>query len=226
MDPASIAAIAGPAITAIGGLTAPDNPSPKEQAYGSLKGAFKAADEAGLHRLAVAGSPAGYSPAPSAAAEGIMAAGQQLSNSAIQASANKIPKKQQELIDAQIEETRSRTILNQANSRRALSGPQPGLGQAQQPILKALDLLASGGPRKISREPQRDQPARQTVTLGDKTAVGPNAEAFEIGLSELIAGALIYGPQWAYKGIRDAERPRRTRNSSNQDLRNPANRGQ
>lgn len=195
----------GPVTTALGGLLGPKNPSPKQQAYGSLKGAFKAADEAGIHRLAVAGSPAGYSPAPSSAAEGIMAAGQQISNQVGS-------KKEGQLIDAQIEEARSRTMLNQANTRRALMGPQPNLGQVStraQNIVDsdrtAFDNTATGRNRRVVVDPERDLPATQTVTLGNMTGRGLNPEAFEIGLSELIAGAMIYGPQWAADAARQRQ---------------------
>lgn len=160
------------------------------QAYDQLMGAFKAADDAGIHRLAVAGSPAGYSPAPSNAAEGLMAAGRALGNGP--------SKKEEQLLDAQIAETRSRTMLNEANYKRALSGPQAGLGGARNidPLAAALDAAAGGGPRGVRNEPEPNLPARQKVTLGNNDAVGPNPEAFEIGISELVAGGLIYGPQW------------------------------
>jgi hypothetical protein len=165
-------------------------PGPGGQAYQQLMGAAKAADKLGLHRLTVAGSPAGYSPAPMSQAEGLMAAGRGLRD--------RPSAKENDLLDAQIEEARSRTILNQANARRAMLGPQPGLGQASNRMVEAFDRLASGGERAVSGEPERDQPATQTVTLGSSTARGPNPEAFEVGISELLAGALIYGPQWAY----------------------------
>lgn len=180
------------------GLFGGKAPSPSQQAYGQLKGAFRAADEFGLHRLAVAGSPAGYTPVPSQAAEGLMAAGGALRSYSEGKETGRLRRKEEELIDAQIEEARSRTILNNANARRAFAGPQPGLGGAATRMGVAFDRLANGGDRAISREPERDMPASQTVTAGSQTARGPNPEAFEVGLSELIAGALIYGPQWLY----------------------------
>lgn len=96
-------------------------PGPAAQSYQSLKGAFRAADEAGLHRSLVAGSPAGYSPAPMSQAQGLLNAGSMLR-------AGRPSQLEKELVNAQIEEARSRTILNNANTRRALMGPQPGLG--------------------------------------------------------------------------------------------------
>lgn len=98
--------------------------------------------------------------------------------------------KQMELIDAEIMEARSRTLLNQANVKRLL-GPSPAVSGAA----GGLETLDN---RPVKMDPARNLAARQQVTLGDSTATGLNPEAFEIGLSELVAGGLIYGPQWAY----------------------------
>lgn len=165
-----------------------------------LVGAFQAADKYGLHRLAVAGSPAGYSPAPTVTRRGFAEAGQAIRDYGLHRENKAMAAKEKELIDAQIEETRSRTMLNNANSRRAFIGPQPGLGDITSRLGEAFDRLSNGGSRTIRREPEADLPATSTVTLGPVSGRGPNAEAFEIGLSELIAGALIYGPQWLAKG--------------------------
>lgn len=175
-----------------------DGPNPNQQAYGQLKGAFRAADEAGLHRLAVAGSPAGYSPVPSQAADGLMQAGQ-----ALRSQSN--AKKEAELLDAQIEEARSRTALNNANAKRAFLGPQPGLGgftgsRISDIVSAHRDRL--GGPRGVKVEPERDVPLTGSVGMGDTTVVSPSEDAFSVGLDELIAGALIYGPQWLTAQIR------------------------
>lgn len=205
----------GSILSGIGGLFGRKRgPSPSEQAYGQLQGAFKAADEAGLHRLAVAGSPAGYSPAPQHDGEGVMALGNAVREYAQDRTDKKTRQKQDALIDAQIEEARSRTILNQANARRAVSGPQPGLGQASNPVQEAFDRLSNDGSRRINREPERDQPATQTVTLGRFTGRGPNPEAFEVGLSELAAGVLMYGPQYAAEWAREMGEPAAENNRS------------
>lgn len=172
----------------------PKTYSPSEQAYGQLMGAFKAADKAGLHRLTVAGSPSGYSPVPQNESQGLLQAGQALRSMGDR-------KKENELIDAQIEEARSRTILNTANAKRAMSGPQPGLGGPTVGIKDALDRAPDGSRRGVRVEPEPQLPARQKVTFGEHTSVGPNPEAFEIGLSELIAGILMHGPQWLYSGL-------------------------
>lgn len=175
------------------------NLSPKDQAYGSLMGAFKAADQAGLHRLSVAGSPAGYSPAPMSEAQGLMNAGAMLRD--------RPSKKENELVDAQIQEARSRTMLNQANTRRALAGPQPGLGQDNPLPGKNHDGAPNpNGDRGTRVEPFPDLPATQEVQLGPFKGVGPNPEAFEVGLSEFLTGVLLYGPQWAKQALDDFSR--------------------
>ena len=149
-----------------------------------------------------------------------MAAGQQIAAS----SGNK---KQGQLIDAQIEEARSRTMLNNANTKRALVGPQPNLGGPS--VLtsrpEAFDRTAEGGPRPVVVEPGRDVPATQQVTIGNRTGRGLNPDAFEVGISELIAGMLQYGPQWLFGAADDfgqSRTPQRSRN--NRNLRNPQNR--
>lgn len=192
-------------------------PGPGAQAYQQLMGVARAADELGLHRLTVAGSPAGYSPAPMSQAEGLMAAGQSLR-------AGRLSPKENELIDAQIEEARSRTILNQANARRAFIGPQPGLGQVNAFGGEAFDRLANGGDRSVSREPERDQPATQTVTFRDFTGRGPNPEAFEVGVSELLAGALVYGPQWLAEAISNVDAAGKPRPNRGRSTARPQNR--
>lgn len=173
-------------------------PGPGQQSYAQLMGAAKAADELGLHRSLVAGSPAGYSPAPMSQAQGLLNAGSALRQ-------GRPSPKENELLDAQIEEARSRTILNNANAVRAFHGPQPGIGGNTTALGRAFDRLANGGERGIRREPEPDMPATQTVTLGDRTARGPNPEAFEVGMSELIAGGLIYGSQWMIEELRRLE---------------------
>lgn len=181
----------GVATTALSGILGkPKTYSPSGQSYGQLMGAFRAADEAGLHRLAVAGSPAGYSPAPASAADGLMAAGQMIGQGNT--------RKQEQLLDAQIEEARSRTILNEANARRALAGPQPGLGGASTALMDMLSAHQDrgGGDRRVEVRPDVDAPLTGTTNAGDVTMVAPSEDAFSVGLDELIAGALIYGPQW------------------------------
>lgn len=188
----------GTLLSGVGGLfgATRKREKPRDTALEQLRGAFTAADEAGLHRLAVAGSPAGYSPAPSYAAEGLMNAGQAIARYGEYREGRKLARKNEELVDAQIAEVRSRTVLNEANARRALMVPQPGLGGAMPAIARAFDNTARGKERPVSIEPERDMPATQTVTFGDQTGRGLNPEAFEVGISELLTGLAIYGPQW------------------------------
>lgn len=160
-------------------------PGPKGQSYESLMGAFKAADEAGLHRLSVAGSPAGYSPAPMSGAEGLMAAGQALRAPS---------KKQDDLLDAQIEEARSRTFLNQANARRAMTGPQPGIGQGLTRVLEGIER----GLRVLPRE--NEAFFRDVGRVDDPMKAITNP----VDLSEIVGSMLWYGPQGAYKKFNEA----------------------
>lgn len=193
--------------------------------YGKIRSAelakYDAAAERGLHPLAVAGSPSGYTPAPATAAQTAIDAGQAIASLGDR-------KRQNALIDAQIEEARSRTVLNQANTRRALLGPQPGIGQGAGPgqrilnMLEAMDSAPSGGERGVRVEPEPDMPARQRVWFGDQDAVGPNPEAFEVGVSELVAGLMIYGPQWLAGVIRDLPKPEVNERPSREEARRGA----
>lgn len=178
---------------------------PGRTAYAQLMGAAKAADELGLHRSLVAGSPAGYSPAPMSQAEGALMAGQQLRQGGRD-------KKADELIDAQIEEARSRTVLNQANARRALSGPQPGLGGVGGFASRVLNELSrhqggDGGPRRIEVLPEDDKPLTDTVVAGGVPMRGLRDP---IDVSEIIGSLLWYGPQYI-TGIRPEQAPKEDR---------------
>lgn len=179
-------------------------PSAAEQSYGSLMGAFKAADEAGLHRLAVAGSPAGYSPAPMSEAQGIMDAGSRLREASLPKGPSQA--KQNELIDAQIAEARSRTVLNEANAVRSASGMFGGGHGANRHVaastIPALDRALGGGERDTVVEPERNMPARTRVTLGEDDYVVPNPEAFETGLTEMMNGLLFMIPQFIAREAR------------------------
>lgn len=203
--------------TAKGIVDANKAPGPSQQSYGQLMGAFRAADEAGLHRLAVAGSPSGYSPVPSAAADGLLAAGDVLRTNS---------KKQDELIDAQIEEARSRTILNNANTRRALMGPQPGLGGPSTRLMDALERLSTtpnsaGGPRALETLPEEDAPLLDTTVAPDGTRMRNVRNP--VDLSELIGSALWYGPQYVTGKIRELGEYAR-RNAPPEDRRGEARR--
>lgn len=160
----------------------------------------------GLHPLASAGATAGpqFQPvnAPGTWSNAFGQVGANLNNKKNAALSN-------ELLEAQIAETRSRTLLNMANSRRgdltsppAISGATGGMEQ----LLKALDRNTGGGERPVANEPERQYPARQRVTLGKYTAWGPNPEAFELGLSEAAANAMIYGPQILVQYLEDVTR--------------------
>lgn len=193
-------------------------PSASEQSYGALKGAFQAADKYGLHRLAVAGSPAGYSPAPASSADGLLDVSNALRGYTEDKRSKSLDAKSEQLIDAQIQEARSRTVLNEANAKRALAGPQPGLGSASGNLV-AFDRASNGGERTVRVEPQPDLAATQQITFGNQSGRGPNPEAFEMGLSELAAGLLIYGPQWLYNWKPKGKNNRPARGRSSQPIR-------
>lgn len=193
---------------ALGGALFGKNPpawGPRAVARRSLLGAFRAADQHGIHRLAVTGSPAGYSPAPASGGQDLMAAGAAVRNLGLEA-------KEKELIDAQIEEARSRTILNEANARRAIDVPQPGLGGASPRLSQVTQALPSfhkpfqGPERPIVTDPERDMPISNKVAFGRDSYNIPNPDAFEVGLSELIAGGVMIGPQWVNARIKDIRR--------------------
>lgn len=63
---------------------------------------------------------------------------------------------------------------------------------------EAYDKSPNVDERGVRVEPEGDLPATQTVTLGEQTARTPFSEAWETGLSELAAGAIIMGPQWLH----------------------------
>lgn len=162
--------------------------SPSDQSYGQLKGAFKAADEHGIHRLAVAGSPAGYSPAPMSAADGLLAAGDALRGN---------DKKQEELIDAQIAEARSRTVLNEANARRASVGPSPHLNGS-------LPSIVPGGGadgRDLDIRPQVNEAFWRAMGRPDNPVWAVNEP---VDLSELLGSLIFYGPQALFNRAQDA----------------------
>ncbi len=163
------------------------------------------AKAAGIHPLAAIGAASGYtnpfqgsSPTGSAIGDGIAAS-----------RTSKLDSRQAKLIDAQILESQSRTILNQANAKRAL--PSPGLGGGP---LTAFSTPRDGGTgRGVRTEPEADLSGVQSVNLGKFTGWGPSSEAFEVGISEIVAGAAIYGPQWVAKALAALYRNTKAANS-------------
>lgn len=197
-------AAAGAVVSGLGSIFGKKKgPSPYEQSYGSIAGAIEAGAKYGLHPLASIGGAQGYSPAPTESplddlGIALSRLGQQKQDAQTRA-------KERELIDAQIAEARSRTLLNVSNSRRGFTGPVPGVTGVTGG-LEAFDSAPPGAsqPRGVDVRPETAQPATQTVTFGDKTMRGPNPEAFEIGIGELLAGLSIYGPQWIWQKYQDA----------------------
>lgn len=166
---------------------------------GGLSGAIQTARKHGIHALSALGSAQGYSVPYGGTDNSALGAGiADAAATAGQAMASRgLRKKEEELLDAQIAESRSRTLLNVENSRRPLYGPVPSISGITGG-LRGSDPGSTSG-RGLRVEPTPHLGARQVVALGDVEATGPNPEAFEVGLSELLAGALIYGPQWLGK---------------------------
>ena len=175
----------------------------------AIKSTVKAARELGIHPLAALGSGATYAPAGSMGnsafladaadnvGQGIRQAAEARARSRAEADGREMGAKQVQLIDAQIEEARSRTLLNAANAKR-LIGPQLPRVSGDRGGLEVMSGGNTMDGRPIVKEPAADLPARQRVQLGNISATGLNPDAFEVGVSELAAGLLIYGPQWLY----------------------------
>ena len=179
---------------------------PGATAFRAGIGSIDAAIARGLHPSMGVGGAGGYSgPVSTAtASEGLTQVGDAMQRHADRKGNQKLDKKQSELMDAQIAESRSRTLLNAANSRRAIYGPSNN----PTGTTGGIETVRRGGPgldpgetgnRGHIVEPSRDAPGSQKVSIGNETMRGPNPDAFEVGLSELLAGAAIYGPQWLYK---------------------------
>lgn len=176
-----------------------------------IRGTFDEARYQGVHPLALmGGGGAGYSGPISGSndqAGGLARISEALSEASDRKTNSKLDSKQSELIDAQIAEARSRTLLNSANARRSLVGPSnnpTGVAGGVETVRRSAggtDPGSSGKDRGVRREGTPDLPARQRVSFGNRTYTGPNPEAFEVGLGELIASALIYGPQAVYDEI-------------------------
>lgn len=179
----------------------------KGASRGALRGAINEGRRHGLHPLASIGAAqSGYSPITtgSTIGDGISALGSAVAQGGEALAGKKLAAKQEELLEAEITEAQSRTLLNNVNARRAAlepsipTGSQGGMPSIYVTLPGGRDPGKSGKDRGIDRRPTPDQGATQNVSFGNFTGVGPNPEAFEVGLSELAAGALIYGPQWLY----------------------------
>lgn len=126
-----------------------------------------------------------------------------------------LQEKEATLIDAQIAESRSRTLLNAANAKRVAYPDRPLINGTNGGI-ETLDG------RPLVKEPARNIPARQKVQLGKHEAIGPSPEAFEVGLSELIAGGLIYLPQWMWAESELSKPPKKTADQKEFERHSPA----
>lgn len=214
--PVIVAAGIGAAGAIGGGLLSKKKAGPG--VFTTLKRQADFADKYGLHRLSVIGSNPGYGgvSSPDILGQSITEGANALAGGIEAAGAAKRDKKLDQIAAEQLElqklrtaaevaEARSRTLFNEANTKKLIEGPTPSVNGTH----GGIEGLTRGGTldgRTIVQEPARDLAARQKVTLGNRTAIGPNPEAFEVGLSELIAGTLVYGPQWAAQALREANR--------------------
>lgn len=205
MNPAIAAAGISAVGNVVGGLLGKKKSKPWKTAYKTTMALARAADELGIHRLSLlSGAPGGYSGidgdsvlgdsvryASDAVARGIEANEAAKRDAADREANQEVEALNRALVTAEIAEARSRTLLNEANAKRLLEGPRPQTNGTH----GGAEMLLG---RQVSQDPARDMPALQIGDLGGMKAYGPNVDLFEIGLSELIAGGLIYGPQWLY----------------------------
>lgn len=136
----------------------------------------KDAKAAGIHPYAALGAGAGYSnpftssPAGSFIGDGVAAAGQGIDEEFGKSASKSLASKQGELLDAQIAEARSRTVLNSANAKRTLIGPSA-----------PTDPFA-----------MRKENALIEVRLENGTIVKiPNPDVYEVGPTELVTGRTL-----------------------------------
>lgn len=210
---AAIPAVIGAAGSIAGGLLSRKSGNPAKQVYTGtqrqLRAQYDFAREKGLHPLAVMGNPgfqggggfgtgsAGLPDAANILAQGVRDYAASKADAKAEDRQAMLDQRSAALVDAQIAEVRSRTLLNQANAKRLLGGPTggpPPLGtNGTHGGIETLDG------RRVEKDPARDMPATQIVQLGKYKAYGPAAESFEVGLGELIGGGLIYAPQWLYQ---------------------------
>lgn len=214
MDPFVTGGLIGAGSDLLGGIMGRNSAKAMAGTYWAKEKRFirrraRDARAAGIHPLAALGATASYGPAQGGDGgfgDSIGRAGGAIADAYAAKEAYKrdapLRNKEMELLDAQILESRSRTMLNAANARRPIYGPRPKITGVTSG-LEGLDPGETGKPRGERVEPTPNLGARQKVSLGGSTATGPNPEAFEVGLSELIAGAMIYGPQWAADHLRE-----------------------
>lgn len=168
MDPFVLGSLISSGSSFLGGLL--DRKDQRAAPGNEMRQKIETGREYGLHPLVSIGAQtSGYQPVMSQA---MSSAGQSiqtgLAERANAKAAASMAKKQEALIDEQILEARSRTMLNQANARRALVGP----GAPADPFA------------------MRKENAWIQVRLKDGTIVEiPNPDVHEISLTEALVGA-------------------------------------
>jgi len=165
----------------------------REFAQNRIQWAAADAKKAGLHPLVGATGanaqyiPTNQNPLGDAAADIAQTLGQE-AVAKRQAAGNKaLNSKQEQLLDAQIAETRSRTLLNQSNAKRTLVGP----GSAHDPF--AI----------------RKENALIEVQLENgEIVLIPNPDVYETGPSELATGRTLLEGARVVKRTRDPHPPK------------------
>lgn len=200
-----VVGIASSAAGILGGLKKPKGPGDM------LKSTVKAGAKVGLHPLASIGYQGGYSEPASVLGE-IARGGGEISdqlNAIDQRKIDQATTKKQEArqavldaatlrrTEAEIAEARSRTILNNANSKRVLD--EAGTGAIGNGSLGGLDQLTG---RKVQNEPTRDAPLfiRTTDKDGD-TVYLLNEDVAGVGIDEAIAAGATILPQKLWKKV-------------------------
>lgn len=212
-------AVAAALISAGGGIASAALPS---ILGGGAKGPgfrdrIRVSKELGIHPLAGIGAPAFYnsidggSAIGNIASEAARSAGE-IGSALVRAKGQKADKareaqiadleiqlkqKEAEYLDAQILESTSRTVLNEANAKRHVAGPRTSLG--------SVGDTQAGGARKTSVEPLLDMPHYATVEgPGGTRSYMPNPDAAEAGLFEAVDYYLLHAPQWAVSALKQS----------------------
>lgn len=171
----------------LGGGTRGTSRENRQAAFGALQGQILAGQEFGLHPLAAIGAASGGSPQYSGnyIGEGIAQAGRAAGDSIRAANAkDPLETQQKRLLEAQIEETQSRTRLNNMNSIR--TPPIDPYGIRRENAL--IEVKLENG---------------EIVRI-------PNPDVYEIGPSELVTGrTILEGGRIGERYLYGDERPPR-----------------
>lgn len=208
--------IASAGISAAGGL-AGSLLSKKPKVYSpgdALRSTVNAARKLGIHPLAALGSSSGYS-SPVQIGGGSMV-GQMADNigqgirefteakerQREAKTAESLARKQEALIDAEIAESRSRTLTNMANYKKTLEGPRVGTLGVTGGLEKVTQpsTLYPGRPKE--NEPEKNVPATiEVVGPNGHVYYMPNEEAFGVDIWEMMGNLPIMAAQDLWRDV-------------------------